>query len=156
MVDSVRPIQLASLWKAYKVVGAMVAVKRHQPSPIVFDGTQAQVAHQELWWAPWSGVDEPMTHPRQMASGILVGDNWTSKYIRNCVPVSQRFHYDNRDPKGGIEQVIEFFKPGSPPWLPIDGFERDDTGKESGKFAAQQSIGFFYVDGPIDYCYEGS
>ncbi|EZG42858.1 hypothetical protein GNI_215580 [Gregarina niphandrodes] len=83
-----------------------------------------------------------------MASGILVGDNWTSKYIRNCVPVSQRFHYDNRDPKGGIEQVIEFFKPGSPPWLPIDGFERDDTGKESGKFAAQQSIGFFYVDGP--------
>ncbi|EZG42885.1 hypothetical protein GNI_212640, partial [Gregarina niphandrodes] len=150
MVDSVRPIQLLSLWKSFKVVGAMVAVKRHQPSPIVFDGSIAQVAHQELWWAPWSGVDEPMIHPRQMASAILVGDNWTSKYIRNSVPVSQRFHYDNRDPKGGIEQVVEFFKAGSPPWLPIDRSGQDDAGKDSGKFASQQSIGYFYVDGPTN------
>ncbi|EZG42899.1 hypothetical protein GNI_210090, partial [Gregarina niphandrodes] len=148
MVDSVRPVQLQSLWKSFKVVGANVAVKRHQPSPIIFDGSQAQVAHQELWWAPWSGVDEPMIHPRQMASAILVGDNWTAKYIRNSVPVSQRFHYDNRDPKKGIEQVIEFFKAGSPPWLPIDRGDKDDAGKDSGKFASQQSIGYFYVDGP--------
>lgn len=147
-IEQVKPVQMLDLWKSYKVLGAHVAVKRHQPSPIVFENEIAQVQHEELWWAPWSGVDAPEVHPRQMASAILVGDNWTSRYIRNCVPVGQRFQFNDRQEEYGTGNIVEFFKAGRPPWLPIDKGKTDNSGNNLGQYVPQQSCGFFYVDGP--------
>ncbi len=138
------PTAYLSIYKEFKILGAYVSVKRHRPSPISFSTgddsnktNYAQVEHQELWWYPSSG-DDPTLPPRQISKAVLVGDNWTTRYIPNMVATATTIQ--SWSGQGGQQNV---WAKKRCPWLPVDFY----GGEPVKQTLPQQIIGYFYVDG---------
>ncbi len=139
------PTAYKDIYKEFKILGAFVSVKRHQPSPIAFGNANntaksnyAQVAHQELWWYP-SGGDKPEVIPRLLRKAIIVGDNWTTRYIPFLVPVATQLRSWDATDTG----VFEVWSRKGCPWMPVDHF---DSSIEDKNVIPQQSLGYFFVD----------
>lgn len=150
--NHVMPDAFKYLWKEFKLLGAYVAVKRNRPSPISFGTGQsaaktqyAQVEHQELYWAPWSGVDEPVQHPRQVSSAVLVRDDWISRYVSCRVPHADRVLSNRRNDPAGEVPIYEIWHAGPCPWIPMD-YSGGASGSDQPKAFPMQSCGFFRTD----------
>lgn len=81
-----------SLFREYRLVKLLVAIRRRFPEPVVYQPTVAggtvaasRLASNNIWWAPWSTYDQPAMPPRQTRSAILLSSQWAVKNIRQKV-----------------------------------------------------------------------
>lgn len=78
----------ATLWKEWRLVKFLVAMRRRFPEPVEYQPTTgggtvaaSRLATNNIWWAPWAKFDKPMMAPRQVRSAVMLTGQWTVKKI---------------------------------------------------------------------------
>lgn len=85
-----RPYQaFAQLFKEFKVIGVLVAVRRRYPEAVEYQPNQqeqtvaaSRLSTNNIWWAPWSTQDPPNYPPRMIKSAILLSGRWTVRRLK--------------------------------------------------------------------------
>lgn len=90
------PAQLFSFFKEFRLMRVVCSMRRRRPESTVFEsasgGNTAAAARQEtndIFWIPWSTMDIPVQHPRQIRSARLLSSVWSTAIIRQtCIRTS--------------------------------------------------------------------
>lgn len=144
------PRAFRSLFKEFRCDGAVVACKRYNPPAVVFGTTSVegekynfgQVANNELFWVPWSGVDVPDFHPRSVASACLLNEQWCVRFVKSR---GIRINHFMNIKRPDNHEELKTYVTGSPPWLPIDDRVYDIPANELNSSGGCHSLGAFYV-----------
>lgn len=87
------PTHMFQFYKEYRMLKAVFSVRRRRPPSTVFEsasgGNTAAAAREEtndIWWLPWSSLDVPVQHPRQIRSARLLSYSWSVASVRQrCI-----------------------------------------------------------------------
>lgn len=87
------PTQFFEFYKEYRLLRAVVSVRRRRPESTVFEsasgGQTAAAARQEtndIFWLPFASIDTPTQHPRQIRQARLLSSIWSTAVIRQrCI-----------------------------------------------------------------------
>ncbi|UDN67462.1 capsid protein [robinz virus RP_334] len=88
-----QPTQMFEFFKEFRLERVLCAVRRRRPPGSVFEtaqgGTAVSAGREEtndIFWLPWSTVDMPRQHPRQIRSARMLTSAWTVAHIRQrCI-----------------------------------------------------------------------